>query len=62
MERVEVERVTDTQFRVRVIDGRSESAHDVTVNPENYTLFDLYRQSRKDSPEARTAFLGAVRT
>ena len=24
------------------------------------TLFDLYRQSRKDNPEARTAFLGVA--
>jgi len=32
--RIEVERVSESEFRVRVIEGRSESSHSVTVwNP-----------------------------
>jgi hypothetical protein len=33
---IEVEEQKDGAFRVRVIDGRSESSHRVTVAPEDY--------------------------
>lgn len=34
--RIEVEELKDGEFRVRVVDERSESSHRVTVNPEDY--------------------------
>lgn len=34
--RIEVETLGDSEFRVRVIDGDSESAHRVTLDPEHY--------------------------
>jgi hypothetical protein len=34
--RIEVETLKDGEFRVRVIDGDSESSHRVTLNAEHY--------------------------
>ena len=34
--RIEVEALKDGEFRVRVIDAKSESSHKVTVKPEHY--------------------------
>ena len=34
--RIEVEALSDGEFRVGVIDGDSESSHRVTLNPEHY--------------------------
>jgi len=34
--RIEVEALRDGEFRVRVIDGDSESSHQVTLNAEHY--------------------------
>ena len=34
--RIEVETLRDGEFRVRVIDGDSESSHRVTLNAEHY--------------------------
>ena len=34
--RIEVEALSDGEFRVRVIDADSESSHWVTLNPEHY--------------------------
>ena len=34
--RIEVEKVDATHFRVRVIEGRSESAHEVTLDPKDH--------------------------
>ena len=34
--RIEVETLSDGEFRVRVIDADSESSHGVTLNPEHY--------------------------
>ena len=34
--RVEVETLRDGEFRVRVIDGDSQSSHQVTLNAEHY--------------------------
>jgi len=33
---IEVEALSDGEFRVRVMDGDGESSHRVTVNPEHY--------------------------
>lgn len=35
--KIEVEKFDASRFRVRVIDGGSESAHQVTLNPKDYT-------------------------
>jgi hypothetical protein len=35
MERIEVEQLSEREFRVRVIDGQTESLHRVTLNPEH---------------------------
>ena len=34
--RIEVQRVSESEFRVRVIEGRSESSHSVTLRPEDH--------------------------
>ena len=33
---IEVERLSANQFRVRVIEGRSETSHEVTLGPDDY--------------------------
>jgi hypothetical protein len=35
--KIEIEKVDASHFRVRVIEGRSETSHDVTLNLEDYT-------------------------
>lgn len=34
--RIEVQRLSESEFRVRVIEGRSESSHAVTLRPEDH--------------------------
>jgi len=34
---IEVEKIDNSKFRVRVIEARSETTHDVTVSPNDYT-------------------------
>ena len=34
--RIEVEKIKDGEFRVRVIEGKSESTHHVTLNQDDY--------------------------
>lgn len=54
MERIEVENLSDGEFRVRVIDGNSESSHRVTVNPEHYNR--LTRGKLKPEELVRRSF------
>lgn len=34
--RIEVEKLKESEFRVRVIEGKSESTHRVTLTPDDY--------------------------
>jgi len=34
--KIEVEKLDATHFRVRVIEGKSESSHEVTLNPKDH--------------------------
>jgi hypothetical protein len=35
--KIEVEKIDESKFRVRVIEAGSETTHDVTVSPNDYT-------------------------
>ena len=35
--KIEVEKIDDSKFRVRVVESGSETTHDVTVSPNDYT-------------------------
>jgi len=45
--KIEVEKIDESKFRVRVIEAGSETTHDVTVSPNDYTRLT----SGKTEPE-----------
>lgn len=55
--RIEVERLREGEFQVRVIDGRSESSHRVTVTSEHYKRLTGGRIEPQELVKRSFAFL-----
>ena len=55
--RIEVELVKDTEFRVRIVDGRGVSSHEVTVDQQHYRQLTDGKIERKELVKRSFEFL-----